>query len=913
MVIDNGNHLLLSGNAEALDFLRRVGGLKGVSQPAEADFAFVDLATKERWRLRPNAGPLPWWIFAKGRRVPDTGWRDYLGLAKLLIPGRDKRIDEVLTCRGALYDRLWRPFLLAALNTEPAEGSSKLAGAVVAETLARGGAACRPIVAHGLSAAFIEPAVMHLVKRGADVRLDHRLRKIIFAGDRAAALDFGDARVDLNVEDEVILATPPGVAQDLMPGLVAPQDFRAIVNAHFKIAPPAGLPPILGVVNGEVEWIFAFKDRLSVTISGADRLLDAGREELAARLWAEVAEAAHIDQPLPPWQIIKEKRATFAATPQENARRPRRRDQRRQSDAGRGLDGDRLTRDDRRRHPVRTSRGGCDRWPQGVTATAFGGQWIKEPGVEGKFGSAVADEGEAPGLALGQIEAAISSAHKALLGQQRPDGHFVFELEADVSIPAEYILFLHFLGDPAGAELEEKIAVYLRRHQTADDGWPLFAEGAFNTSSSVKAYFALKMIGDSPDAPHMKRARAAILKHGGAANTNVFTRSLLSLYGATPWRSVPVMPVELMHLPRWFPFHLSKISYWARTVLAPLVVVHALKPKARNPRNVGIEELFIEPADQVRRWPGAPHQTFPWTMVFGGIDHVLRWLEPYFPKRSQKRAIDKAVAFVTERLNGEDGLGAIYPAMAYSAMMFHALGVPASDPRMIQVRKAIDGLLIIRADEAYCQPCVSPVWDTALASHALMESAGAGAKTPGEQTGASVREALSWLAPRQVLDVAGDWATQKPHVRPGGWAFQYANPHYPDLDDTAVVVLAMDRAAKTLPGGGEDASYDEAISRAKEWILGLQSANGGFGAFDADNDREYLNAIPFADHGALLDPPTADVTARCVSMLAQLGETARTNPALARAVDYLIEEQEEDGSWFGRWGMNYIYGTLVSS
>ncbi|VTZ51824.1 putative squalene--hopene cyclase [Methylocella tundrae] len=529
--------------------------------------------------------------------------------------------------------------------------------------------------------------------------------------------------------------------------------------------------------------------------------------------------------------------------------------------------------------------------------------------MEGKFGSAVADEGEAPGLALGQIEAAISRAQKALLGQQRPDGHFVFELEADVSIPAEYILFRHFLGDPADAELEEKIAVYLRRHQTADDGWPLFAEGAFNTSSSVKAYFALKMIGDSPDAPHMKRARAAILKHGGAANTNVFTRSLLSLYGATPWRSVPVMPVELMHLPRWFPFHLSKISYWARTVLAPLVVVHALKPKARNPRNVGIEELFIEPADQVRRWPGAPHQTFPWTMIFGGIDHVLRWLEPYFPKRSQKRAIDKAVAFVTERLNGEDGLGAIYPAMAYSAMMFHALGVPASDPRMIQVRKAIDGLLIIRADEAYCQPCVSPVWDTALASHALMESAGAGAKTPGEQTGASVREALSWLAPRQVLDVAGDWATQKPHVRPGGWAFQYANPHYPDLDDTAVVVLAMDRAAKTLPGGGKDASYDEAISRAKEWILGLQSANGGFGAFDADNDREYLNAIPFADHGALLDPPTADVTARCVSMLAQLGETARANPALASAVDYLIEEQEEDGSWFGRWGMNYIYGT----
>ncbi len=518
------------------------------------------------------------------------------------------------------------------------------------------------------------------------------------------------------------------------------------------------------------------------------------------------------------------------------------------------------------------------------------------------------DGGATPGLA--EIETAIGRAEKALLGAQRADGHFVFELEADVSIPAEYILFRHFLGDPADAELEAKIAAYLRRHQTASDGWPIFAQGAFNNSTSVKAYFALKMIGDSPDAPHMRRARAAILRHGGAVNTNVFTRSLLALYGEAPWRGVPVMPVEIMHLPRWFPFHLSKISYWGRTVLTPLLVVHALKPKAVNPRNIRIEELFVAPPETVRRWPGAPHQKFPWTAIFGAIDHLLRWTEPYFPERSRDSAIDKAVAFVTERLNGEDGLGAIYPAMAYSATMFHALGIDKNDPRFVAARKAIDRLLVLRADEAYCQPCVSPVWDTGLAAHALMESAGT-AEVMNAPSCAAVRGALTWLAPLQVLDVAGDWATLKPHVRPGGWAFQYNNPYYPDLDDTAVVVLAMDRAAKTLPSQAvaTDAAYVGAIARAKEWILGLQSANGGFGAFDADNDREYLNSIPFADHGALLDPPTADVTARCVSMLGQLGETMETSKALARAVDYLIREQEQDGSWFGRWGMNYVYGT----
>jgi squalene-hopene/tetraprenyl-beta-curcumene cyclase len=497
---------------------------------------------------------------------------------------------------------------------------------------------------------------------------------------------------------------------------------------------------------------------------------------------------------------------------------------------------------------------------------------------------------------LNGLEAAILRAVRGLLDLQRKDGHFVFELEADVSVSAEYILLKHFLGEPADAVVESKFAAYIRRNQAEHHGWPLYKDGAFNISSSVKAYFALKAIGDSPDADHMRRARAAILSYGGAANTNVFTRALLALFDAVPWRAVPVMPVEIMLLPRWFPFHLTKVSYWSRTVIVPLMVVNALNPRARNPRGVTIEELFTEPPETVRRWPSSPQQKFPWTALFAGLDRVLRLLEPSFPKALRKSAIAKAVEFVEHRLNGEDGLGAIYPAMAYSVMMFDALGYERQDPRIAQALNAVEKLLVLHEDEAYCQPCVSPVWDTALACHALMEAGGDAVRGP-------VRAGLSWLAPLQITDVTGDWAVQKPDVRPGGWAFQYANAYYPDVDDTAVIAMAMDRFA----AHGQE--YAQAVARGREWIEGLQSANGGWGAFDADNDYEYLNYIPFADHGALLDPPTADVAARCLSLLGQLGETPKSSRIVSSGVAYLLRVQEKDGSWFGRWGMNYIYGT----
>jgi squalene-hopene/tetraprenyl-beta-curcumene cyclase len=496
------------------------------------------------------------------------------------------------------------------------------------------------------------------------------------------------------------------------------------------------------------------------------------------------------------------------------------------------------------------------------------------------------------------LDGAITVAAESLLALQRPDGHWVFELEADATIPAEYVLLTHYLGERVDLALEAKIAAYLRRIQGAHGGWPLFHDGAFDISASVKAYFALKMIGDLPEAAHMRRAREAILAHGGAARSNVFTRILLSLYGILSWRSVPVMPVEIMLLPRWFPFHMTKISYWGRTVIAPLLVLQALKPRARNPRRVTIDELFVEPPHTVGPPTRAPHQRQAWFSLFRGIDTVLRALEPHMPQVRHMRAIDAAVAFVTERLNGEDGLGAIFPAMANTVMMFDVLGYPEDHLQRAIARKAIDKLLVIKDDEAYCQPCVSPVWDTTLTCHALLEAGGARAAT-------SVDKASGWLVTRQVLDVVGDWCARRPNVRPGGWPFQYANPRYPDLDDTAVVVMSLDRARTYAP----EPHYAEAIARAREWITGLQSRNGGWAAFDADNTHHYLDNIPFADHGALLDPPTEDVTARCVSMLAQLGERPHNSAVQARAVDYLKRAQHPEGSWYGRWGMNYIYGT----
>jgi len=493
-----------------------------------------------------------------------------------------------------------------------------------------------------------------------------------------------------------------------------------------------------------------------------------------------------------------------------------------------------------------------------------------------------------PGSDPGDLDRIVDRAVSGLLAAQHEDGYWCYEFEADCTIPAEYVLMCHYMGE-IDEVLEAKIGAYLRDHQAEHGGWPLYHGGHFDLSGSIKAYYALKIIGDDPESPHMLRAREAILEHGGAARANVFTRILLALFEQIPWRGVPFIPVEIMLLPGWFPFHISKVSYWSRTVMVPLFVLCSLKPSARNPRAVHVRELFTTPPEEEQNY-------FPvrsgLNRVFLLLDRAGRALEPFIPGFVRRRAIGRAERWVIERLNGTDGLGAIFPAMVNAHEMFALLGYPADHPYRRQTGEALRKLVIEKETEAYCQPCVSPVWDTALACLALEAALGPGTS--------AVRRGLDWLRARQLLDAPGDWRERNPTLRGGGWPFQFGNSHYPDIDDTSAVGWAMHIA--------DSERYRESLARAAEWIAGMQSSNGGFAAFDIDNTHYYLNEIPFADHGALLDPPTSDVTARCVALLA-LVDRERYAPNLERAMAFLRAEQEGDGSWFGRWGTNYLYGT----
>lgn len=500
------------------------------------------------------------------------------------------------------------------------------------------------------------------------------------------------------------------------------------------------------------------------------------------------------------------------------------------------------------------------------------------------------------------LDNAIQNAQDKLLSLQNEAGFWVFPLEADCSVSAEYIIMMHYLDD-IDEVLQRKIANYLRSTQTQAGYYPLFTGGEGNISSSVKAYYALKMAGDSIDSPHMQKNREYILSQGGAAKANVFTRIALAIFEQLPWRGVPYIPVEIMLLPKWFPFHLDKISYWSRVVMVPLFILCTFKVTAKNPNKVGIRELFIIDPNQEKHY--FPESTFL-NRCFLAMDKLGRMTRRFYPKKMTQYAVDKAVAWFTERLNGEDGLGGIFPAMvaAYEVLLF--LGYPADHEHVVTARKAIDKLLVISEHDAYCQPCVSPVWDTGLSILALQE-----ADKIGNQ--ASLKRGYDWLKSKQLSDELGDWRTVKPDVAGGGWAFQFNNPHYPDVDDTAVVAFAMADSHFA-----DTTDMTESIHRATQWVIGMQSCNGGYGAFDVDNTYYYLNEIPFADHGALLDPPTVDVSARCVMLMAKVAKNhaqyshihlPTLQHTIERAITYIRHEQEEDGSWFGRWGTNYIYGT----
>ena len=487
------------------------------------------------------------------------------------------------------------------------------------------------------------------------------------------------------------------------------------------------------------------------------------------------------------------------------------------------------------------------------------------------------------------LDNAIESAKNKILKQQEKDGHWVYELEADCTIPAEYILMNHFSGE-INNKTEEKIAAYLRDQQNEEGGWSLYTDGNFDLSCSVKTYFALKLVGDDQHEEHMIRAKTMILNHGGAAHCNVFTRITMALFGQVPWRATPFIPAEVILLPKWFPFHIDRVSYWSRTVMVPLFILCTLKPTAVNQRGIDIRELFITPPEDELNYFKV---TTKLKRIFLWLDHVGQLVEKLVPEFVRRYSIRKCEQWFLDRMNDEHGIGGIFPAMVNVYESLVVLGYPKDHPTRKMARQAIDNLLTERNNTIYCQPSLSPIWDTALVSQTLIE-------TENNKPSIEVENALDWLKDQQLSNEPGDWRIQKPELDGGGWAFQYSNYYYPDLDDTSMVAWAMQRT--------NNDKYAESIKRAAIWVAGMQSRGGGFGSFDINNTHFYLNEIPFADHGALLDPPTADVTGRAIALLS-LANRKKYTENIKAGIDYLKIEQEKDGSWFGRWGTNYIYGT----
>ena len=469
------------------------------------------------------------------------------------------------------------------------------------------------------------------------------------------------------------------------------------------------------------------------------------------------------------------------------------------------------------------------------------------------------------------------------------EGCYVYELEADSTIPSEYILLMHFMGD-INVKLEIKIQNYLLNKQNKDGGWPLFFDGESDISASVKAYYALKLSGLKKNNPSLVNAKTFILKNGGAENANVFTRISLALFGQISWISVPYMPVEIINFPRWFPFSIYKISYWSRTVLIPLLVIMNKKPLANNPSNISIEELFIDPntSPSVK----AINSSGFFSSLFLILDKVARFFFPNFvSKNYKKKCVDNIYEWISKRLNGKDGLGGIFPAMVNALIAFKIDEKNRYEKQIKICKEAIDNLIVEKKDFAYCQPCLSPVWDTGWMGHVLLEQ------------NENVDDLVTWFLNKEIKS-AGDWNVHKKNLAPGGWAFQFNNDYYPDVDDTALVGMFLDRYNRKK----KIKKVEQCLERTRKWIISMQSKNGGWGAFDIDNTKYYLNSIPFADHGALLDPPTVDVSARCLSFLKQ-----QNNPesqlSINKGLKYLLSKQENDGSWYGRWGTNYIYGT----
>jgi len=494
---------------------------------------------------------------------------------------------------------------------------------------------------------------------------------------------------------------------------------------------------------------------------------------------------------------------------------------------------------------------------------------------------------------ISRLEQAIDRGADHLLSLQAKPGYWLGELEADSTLESDYIYYLYVLGKAEPARIA-KLANYVRRKQLADGGWSIYPGGPSELNATCKAYFALKLVGDNPKSPHMVQARETALRLGGLEKSNSYVRFYLAVAGALGWELVPAILPEMMLLPSWFYLNIYEMSSWTRGIVIPMAILSALRPDWRLPAHARVDELFCDPSRKAAAFDWSD-QLISWRNFFLAADRAMKLYEKLPWKPLRQRALREAKACVLEHIERTDGLAAIYPAMMNSIFALMALGHGPDDPLTSREIREFARFEIEDKDTIRLQPCVSPVWDTCIAMVAL-EEAGVPADHP------ALVKAAEWILSKQVLG-SGDWQVKNKDAAPGGWVFEFRNDFYPDVDDTAFVLMALQRVKFPDPK-----RMEAAVRRGIQWLLSMQNRDGGWAAFDRDNNNEFLCNIPFADHNAMLDPSTADVTARVLECLGRFGWSSN-HPAIRRALQFLLKDQCEDGSWFGRWGVNYVYGT----